>query len=92
LQALVAAQQRRYDLASARDQRGVSSYLNVITAQQDLFSAQQNLIEHATILWPPASNFIKPSEEVGNEIAHLHFVVTRHPVSLQAAGRRRGTL
>jgi outer membrane protein, multidrug efflux system len=44
LQALVAAQQRRYDLASARDQRGVSSYLNVITAQQDLFSAQQNLI------------------------------------------------
>lgn len=44
LEALVAAQQRRYDLASARDQRGVSSYLNVITAQQDLFSAQQNLI------------------------------------------------
>ncbi|MBK8094149.1 MAG: efflux transporter outer membrane subunit [Verrucomicrobiaceae bacterium] len=44
LQALVAAQQRRYDLAAARDQRGVSSYLNVVTAQQDLFSAQQNLI------------------------------------------------
>lgn len=45
LQALVAAQQRRYDLAAARDQRGVSSYLNVVIAQQDLFSAQQNLIE-----------------------------------------------
>jgi multidrug efflux system outer membrane protein len=44
LQALVAAQQRRYDLASARDQRGVSSYLNVVASQQDLFSAQQNLI------------------------------------------------
>jgi multidrug efflux system outer membrane protein len=44
LESLVAAQQRRYDLAAARDQRGVSPYLNVITAQQDLFSAQQNLI------------------------------------------------
>lgn len=44
LQALVAAQQRRYDLAAARDQRGVSSYLNVVTSQQDLFAAQQNLI------------------------------------------------
>jgi multidrug efflux system outer membrane protein len=44
LLALVAAQQRRYDLAAARDQRGVSSYLNVVASQQDLFSAQQNLI------------------------------------------------
>ena len=44
LEALAAAQQRRYDLAAARDQRGVASYLNVMTAQQDLFTAQQNLI------------------------------------------------
>lgn len=44
LEALAAAQQRRYDLAAARDQRGVATYLNVITAQQDLFAAQQNLI------------------------------------------------
>ena len=44
LQVLVTAQQRRYDLAAARDQRGVSSYLNVVTSQQDLFAAQQNLI------------------------------------------------
>ncbi len=44
LEALTAAQQRRYDLAAARDQRGVATYLNVITAQQDLFTAQQNLI------------------------------------------------
>lgn len=44
VQALVVAQQRRYDLASAGDQRGVLSYLNVVAAQQDLFSAQQNLI------------------------------------------------
>ena len=44
LEALAAAQQRRYDLAAARDQRGVATYLNVMTAQQDLFTAQQNLI------------------------------------------------
>jgi len=42
--ALVKAEQRRYDLADARYRDGVDSYLTVLTAQQDLYSAQQNLI------------------------------------------------
>jgi outer membrane protein, multidrug efflux system len=45
LQALVAAHQQRYDLAAARDRRGVDSYLNVVAAQADLFNAQQSLIQ-----------------------------------------------
>lgn len=42
--ALVKAEQRRYDLADARYRNGVDSYLTVLSAQQDLYSAQQNLI------------------------------------------------
>ncbi len=42
--ALVKAEQRRYDLADARYQNGVDSYLTVLTAQQDLYLAQQSLI------------------------------------------------
>jgi outer membrane protein, multidrug efflux system len=42
--ALVKAEQRRYDLSDARYRNGVDSYLTVLTAQQDLYSAQQNLI------------------------------------------------
>ena len=42
--ALVKAEQSRYDLADARYRDGVDSYLTVLTAQQDLYSAQQNLI------------------------------------------------
>jgi multidrug efflux system outer membrane protein len=43
--ALVTAQQRRYDLATARYRQGDDTYLNVLTAQQDLFSAQTGLIQ-----------------------------------------------
>ncbi|MES2467100.1 MAG: efflux transporter outer membrane subunit [Verrucomicrobiota bacterium] len=43
-QALVKAQQRRYELASERYREGEELYLNVLTAQQDLYSAQQGLI------------------------------------------------
>lgn len=43
-QALVQAEQRRFELADARFRHGVDSYLNVLTAQQALYSAQQNLI------------------------------------------------
>lgn len=43
--ALVSAQQRRYDLADARYRQGDDTYLNTLTAQQDLFSAQQGLIQ-----------------------------------------------
>jgi len=42
-QALVAAQQKRLTLAEARYKSGVDSYLAVLTAQQDLFTAQQTL-------------------------------------------------
>jgi multidrug efflux system outer membrane protein len=43
-QALVKAEQRRYDLADARYLNGVENYLVVLVAQQDLYSAQQNLV------------------------------------------------
>jgi outer membrane protein, multidrug efflux system len=42
--ALVKAEQRRYDLADARYRNGVDNYLTVLSAQQDLYSARQNLI------------------------------------------------
>ncbi len=43
--ALVNAQQSRYDLANSRYRQGEDTYLNALTAQQDLFSAQQGLIQ-----------------------------------------------
>ena len=39
--ALIAAQQRRFELATARYRQGEDSYLNVLSAQQELYSAQQ---------------------------------------------------
>ena len=42
---LVIAQQRRYELANARYRQGQDSYLNVLSAQQDLYSAQQELLQ-----------------------------------------------
>jgi len=42
---LVNAEQRRYELAEARFRQGVDSYLNVLSAQQDLYRAQENLIQ-----------------------------------------------
>src|SRR6266702_217186 len=44
LQENVESQQRRYDLSDLRYRDGVDSYLNVLTAQNDLYSAQQSLI------------------------------------------------
>lgn len=44
-EALVAAQQKRYDLANSRYERGVDSYFEVLNAQQELYGAQQNLIQ-----------------------------------------------
>ncbi|MDB6138234.1 MAG: multidrug transporter [Verrucomicrobiaceae bacterium] len=43
-QALISAQQRRFDLSTARYRQGEDTYLNVLSSQQDLYSAQQNLI------------------------------------------------
>jgi len=42
---LVKAQQERYDLAGSRYHSGLDSYLTVLLAQQDLYSAQENLIQ-----------------------------------------------
>jgi len=39
---LIAAQSRRYELANLRYRQGEDTYLNVLSAQQDLYSAQQN--------------------------------------------------
>jgi outer membrane protein, multidrug efflux system len=44
-EALIQAQQRRYELAEARYRQGQDSYLNVLSAQQDLYSAQQGLLQ-----------------------------------------------
>ncbi|WP_084442414.1 efflux transporter outer membrane subunit [Termitidicoccus mucosus] len=43
-QAQVAASRARYELSNARYRGGVADYLAVLTAQQDLFAAQQGLI------------------------------------------------
>jgi len=42
--ALINAQQRRYELANLRYRQGEDTYLNVLSAQQDLYSAQQGQI------------------------------------------------
>ena len=44
-QSLADAQQHRFELADARYKNGVDNYLTVLTAQQDLYSVQQSLIE-----------------------------------------------
>ncbi|MDR3567405.1 MAG: efflux transporter outer membrane subunit [Syntrophobacteraceae bacterium] len=44
-EALVLAQQKRYELANASYRQGNDTYLSVLTAQEDLFSAQQGLIQ-----------------------------------------------
>lgn len=45
------AQQRRYDLSNMRYKNGVDSYLSVLTAQTDLYSAQQSLISARLARW-----------------------------------------
>jgi multidrug efflux system outer membrane protein len=41
---VVTAEQSRYDLSTARYRNGADSYLTVLSAQQDLYNAQQNLV------------------------------------------------
>ena len=43
--ALITTQQRRYDLSNLRYRQGDDTYLNVLSAQQDLYSAQQGQIQ-----------------------------------------------
>ncbi|MEI9863435.1 MAG: efflux transporter outer membrane subunit [Limisphaerales bacterium] len=42
---LINAQQRRYELANLRYRQGDDTYLNVLSAQQDLYNAQQDLLQ-----------------------------------------------
>jgi len=44
-QILLSAQQKRFDLTMARYNQGVDSYLDVLLAQEDLYAAQQNLLQ-----------------------------------------------
>jgi multidrug efflux system outer membrane protein len=44
-QGLVAAQEKRFELADARYKQGVDSYFEVLAAQQDLFNSRQSLIQ-----------------------------------------------
>ena len=44
-ESLVAAQQKRTDLATARYEKGVDGYLEALTATLDLYSAKQTLIQ-----------------------------------------------
>jgi multidrug efflux system outer membrane protein len=41
---LLNAQQKRFDLTTARYKQGVDNYVDVLLAQQDLYAAQQNLL------------------------------------------------
>jgi outer membrane protein, multidrug efflux system len=43
---LLNAEQKRFDLTNARYQQGVDNYLDVLLAQQDLYVAQQNLLQY----------------------------------------------
>ncbi|HEX3889606.1 MAG TPA: efflux transporter outer membrane subunit [Verrucomicrobiae bacterium] len=60
--ALVKAEQRRYDLSDARYRNGVDNYLTVLTAQQDLYTAQQNQI---TTQFARLSNLINLYQALG---------------------------
>jgi multidrug efflux system outer membrane protein len=46
-----AAQQRRFDLAYARYRNGADSYLPVLTAQNDLYSSEQQLVVTRLARW-----------------------------------------
>jgi multidrug efflux system outer membrane protein len=61
-QALVKAEQRRYDLADARYRNGVDTYLTVLTAQQDLYNAQETLV---TTQFARLSNLINLYQALG---------------------------
>src|SRR5947207_1628631 len=42
---LLGAQQKRFDITHARYRQGVDSYVDVLLAQQDLYAAEQNLLQ-----------------------------------------------
>ena len=59
---LVQAEQSRYDLSTARYRNGVDNYLTVLSAQQDLYNAQQNLV---TLQLSRASNLVTLYQDLG---------------------------
>ena len=59
---LLAAEQSRFDLADARYRNGVDSYLTVLSAQQDLYNAQQNLV---TLQFSRLSNLVSLYQALG---------------------------
>ena len=61
-QRLVQAGQRRYDLADARYRNGADSYLAVLTAQQDLYNARENL---AQIQYSRLANLVALYQSLG---------------------------
>ena len=61
-QRLVAAEQSRFDLSTARYRNGADSYLTVLSAQQDLYSAQQNLV---TLRFSRLSNLVSLYQALG---------------------------
>ena len=42
---LLNAEQKRFDLTTARYRQGVDNYVDVLLAQEDLYAAQQNLLQ-----------------------------------------------
>jgi outer membrane protein TolC len=42
---LLESQRKRFELTEARYRQGVDSYVDVLLAQQDLYAAQQNLLQ-----------------------------------------------
>jgi len=59
---LIHTQQRRYDLANSRYRQGEDSYLNVLSAQQDLYRAQQSRL---TAMFSKLSNQISLYKALG---------------------------
>jgi multidrug efflux system outer membrane protein len=59
---LLQAEQSRYDLSEARYRNGVDSYLAVLLAQQDLYSAQQKLV---TLRFERLSNLVSLYKALG---------------------------
>ncbi len=59
---LVQAQQGRFDLANARYRNGVDNYLTVLLAQEDLYSAQQNLV---TLRYSRLANLVTLYQALG---------------------------
>ncbi|WP_175811707.1 efflux transporter outer membrane subunit [Burkholderia contaminans] len=53
------AQQRRFDLSDLRYKSGADSYLSVLTAQTDLYTAQQSLINARLARWTNLVNLYR---------------------------------